>query len=97
MKKVWLVDKMEFYVFAVGILTFGHLEDEDKSVVPIEILDLHRTTTYVGTGLANIFGERTPCKKLADLHPGQGNLLERNDFLRCTKPLFTSQNRVETS
>jgi hypothetical protein len=26
-----------------------------------------RTSTYVGTGLANIFGERTPCKKMADL------------------------------
>jgi hypothetical protein len=29
---------------------------------------------YVGTGPANIFWEKTPCKKLADLHPGQGNL-----------------------
>jgi hypothetical protein len=35
---------------------------------------------YVGTGPANIFGERTPCKKLADLHPRQGNLLQRNNF-----------------
>jgi hypothetical protein len=27
-----------------------------------------------------IFWERTPCKKLADLHPWQGNLLQRNNF-----------------
>jgi hypothetical protein len=40
---------------------------------------------------ANIFGERTPCKKSADLHPRQGNLFQRNNFS------FTSQNRVETS
>jgi hypothetical protein len=39
-----------------------------------------RTITYVGTGLANIFGERTPCKKLADFYPRQGNLLQRNNF-----------------
>jgi hypothetical protein len=39
-----------------------------------------RICTYVGTGLANILGERTPCKKLADLHPRQGNLLQRNNF-----------------
>jgi hypothetical protein len=31
------------------------------------------------------------------LHPRQGNLLQRNNFLRSTKPLFTSQNRAETS
>jgi hypothetical protein len=31
--------------------------------------------TLGGTGLANILGERTPCKKLADLHPRQGNLI----------------------
>jgi hypothetical protein len=35
---------------------------------------------YVGTGLANILEERTPCKKSADLHPTQGNLLQRNNF-----------------
>jgi hypothetical protein len=40
-------------------------------VFGIEVLDLeqvcwHRSCHY--------FGERTPCKKLADLHPGQGNV-----------------------
>jgi hypothetical protein len=45
----------------------------------------HRNLTfriykYVGAGLANIFGERTPCEKLADLYPRQGNLLQRNIF-----------------
>jgi hypothetical protein len=35
---------------------------------------------YVGTGPANIFGEKTPCKKLADLHPRQGNSLQRYHF-----------------
>jgi hypothetical protein len=40
----------------------------------IEILDLEQVC------LANIFGERTPCNKLADLHPRQGNLLQRNNF-----------------
>jgi hypothetical protein len=51
---------------------------------------------YVGTGLANILGERTPCKN------GPISTLEKiiyfkgTIFLRSTKPLFTSQNRVET-
>jgi hypothetical protein len=35
---------------------------------------------YVGTGPVNIFWERTPCKKSADLHPRQGNLLQRNNI-----------------
>jgi hypothetical protein len=35
---------------------------------------------YVGIGLANILGERTPCKKFADLHLRQGNLLQRNNI-----------------
>jgi hypothetical protein len=60
---------------------------------------------YVGTGPANILGERTPCNKSSDLHPGQGNLLHRDKviyftgtiFLWSTKFLFTSQNRVEIS
>jgi hypothetical protein len=52
---------------------------------------------YVGTGLANIFGERTPCKKLADLHPRQGNYFKGTLFQRSTKPLFASQNRMEIS
>jgi hypothetical protein len=33
----------------------------------------------------NVFGERTPLKKLADLHPRQGNLLQRNKFLGVYK------------
>jgi hypothetical protein len=61
-----------------------------KRVSNIEILDLEQ-------GLASIFGERTPCKKLANLHPRHGNLLQRNNFRRSTEPLFTSQNRVEIS
>jgi hypothetical protein len=35
---------------------------------------------YGPPGLPNILRERTPCKKLADLHPRQGNLLLRNNF-----------------
>jgi hypothetical protein len=31
---------------------------------------------YVGTGPADILGERTTCKKLSDLHPR----LQRNNF-----------------
>jgi hypothetical protein len=31
-------------------------------------------------GPVNIFGERTPRKILADLHPREGNLLQRNIF-----------------
>jgi hypothetical protein len=33
---------------------------------------------YVGTGPANIFGESG--KKLYDLHPRQGNVLQSNTF-----------------
>jgi hypothetical protein len=47
-----------------------------------------RTSTYVGTGLASIFGERAPCKKLADLSPRQGNLLQRNNFSAVYKTSF---------
>jgi hypothetical protein len=43
------------------------------------------------------FRERTPCKKLADLHPRQGNLLQKKIFQGSTNPLLTSQNRVEIS
>jgi hypothetical protein len=48
-------------------------------------------------GPANFFGERTPCKEWADLHPGQGNLLQKECFQRFSKPVLTSQNRVEIS
>jgi hypothetical protein len=38
-------------------------------------------------------GERTPCKKLADLRPRQGNLLQRNYFSAVYKTSlhFTKQ------
>jgi hypothetical protein len=60
-------------------------------VFSIEILELD----HVGTGPANLFGKRTPCKKSADLHPRQGNLLQRNNFSVAYKT--SSQNRVEIS
>jgi hypothetical protein len=43
------------------------------------------------------WAKKTPCKKLADLHPRQGNLLQRYHFQGSAKPLFTWQNRVEIS
>jgi hypothetical protein len=46
-------------------------------------LSLRVNTTeleQVCTGPENIFGERTPCKKLADHHPRQGKLLQTNNF-----------------
>jgi hypothetical protein len=64
---------------------------------PIEILVFTRTSIFVCTGPANIFGERTPCKKMADVHPRKGNLLQRNNLQGCIKSLFASQNRVEIS
>jgi hypothetical protein len=53
-----------------------------------------RTSTYV---LQILFGGKTPCKKLADLHPRQGNLIQRTVFSGLQNTLFTSQNRVEIS
>jgi hypothetical protein len=51
---------------------------------------------YVCTGPANILLERTPRKKLADLHPTEKIIyFEGTIFQSSTKPLFTSQNRVE--
>jgi hypothetical protein len=48
--------------------------------------------------LLQTFWAKKPCKKHADLHPRQGNLLRWKIFLQgSTEPLFTSQNRVETS
>jgi hypothetical protein len=40
---------------------------------------------YVGKGPANIFGEKPLYKKLADLHPRQGNSLQRNNFSKVYK------------
>jgi hypothetical protein len=39
--------------------------------------------------------KKSPGKKSADLHPRQGNLLHRNILQGSTKPLFTTQNRLE--
>jgi hypothetical protein len=37
-------------------------------------------------------------KKTADFHPRQGNLLQKKTFLQgSTKPLVTTQNRLEAS
>jgi hypothetical protein len=65
---------------------------------PIEILNLEQVCMYVGTGHANILGERTPCKKSADLPLRQGNLLQRKPFSAVYKTsLHFTKNRVETS
>jgi hypothetical protein len=45
----------------------------------IEILRLHGTST-LALVLQIFFGETTPCKKSADLHLRQANLLQRNNF-----------------
>jgi hypothetical protein len=50
--------------------------------------------------LFQTFWAKNPSKKSADLHPRQGKLhaMYIGTFLQgSTKPLFTSQNRVETS
>jgi hypothetical protein len=43
------------------------------------------------------FWAKKPCKKSAHLHPRQGNLLHWDILQGSTKPLFTTQNRVEIS
>jgi hypothetical protein len=43
------------------------------------------------------FGRKKTCKKSADLHPRQGNLLHCSILQDSTKPLFTTQNRVGIS
>jgi hypothetical protein len=43
------------------------------------------------------FWHKKPCKKAADLHPRQGNLLQRNIFTGLNETsLFKTQNRLET-
>jgi hypothetical protein len=42
--------------------------------------NLRNKTSMFANGPVNIFGERTPRKILADLHPREGNLLQRNIF-----------------
>jgi hypothetical protein len=41
------------------------------------------------------FLAKKACKKSADLHPRQGNLLQRHIFTGLNKPLLTAQNRLE--
>jgi hypothetical protein len=52
---------------------------------------------FVGTGPANIFGERIPCKKCLSYILDEIIYFEGTTFQPPTKPLFTSQNRVEIS
>jgi hypothetical protein len=51
---------------------------ENRGVSPIEI-------AHVLAALANILGEKKPCKNSADLHPRQGNLLQWNIFTGLNK------------
>jgi hypothetical protein len=43
------------------------------------------TSSELASALPNILGEKKPCKKSADLHPGQGNLLQWNIFIGLNK------------
>jgi hypothetical protein len=48
-------------------------------------------TTFERTNIGQIvFVSKNPCKKSADLHPRQGNLLQRNFLQGSTKPLLTT-------
>jgi hypothetical protein len=47
--------------------------------------NLRTRTRMLAQVLKRFFGERTPCKKLADLHLRQGNLLQRNKFSEVTQ------------
>jgi hypothetical protein len=60
----------------------------------IEILVLERTCLSCS---CKHFGQKTPCKKSADLHPRQGNLLQWNIFTGLNKIYLHLKNRVETS
>jgi hypothetical protein len=51
----------------------------------------------VGTSLANILGERTPCKKLVISTLDKVIYFRGTIILWSAKPLFISQNRVEAS
>jgi hypothetical protein len=60
----------------------------------IEILVLERVCLSYS---CKHFGQKNSCKKSADLHPRQG-IYYIGTFLQSSiKPLFYSQNRVETS
>jgi hypothetical protein len=72
---------------------FVYIEGK-QFVSRIEILDLAQVCWYRS---CKHFGRKKPCKKSADLHHRQGNLLHWNILQGSTKPLFTTQNRVEIS
>jgi hypothetical protein len=55
------------------------------------------TRTSMYALVQQTFLAKNPCKKSADLHPRQGNLLQRNILQGSMKPLFTKQNSLETS
>jgi hypothetical protein len=56
----------------------------------IEILELEQVCLH--WYCKYFFGKEYREKKLADLQPRQGNLLQRSNFQGSTKPLFTPQN-----
>jgi hypothetical protein len=45
--------------------------------------NLRSRTSMLAQALQIFWGKETPCKKLADLHPRQGNLLEKEHFYRA--------------
>jgi hypothetical protein len=51
----------------------------------IEILDLEQVCWHRS---CKHFGRKNPCKKSADLHPRQGNLLHWNIFTGLNKTSF---------
>jgi hypothetical protein len=50
------------------------------------------TRTTIFALVQQAYLAKKPCKKSADLHPRQGNILQRNILKGLTKPLFTTQN-----
>jgi hypothetical protein len=59
-----------------------------------------KTRTSIFALLQQKLCGKSLCKTLADLLHRQGTLLQRNNFTGvylCSKPLFTSQNRMEIS
>jgi hypothetical protein len=56
-----------------------------------------RTRKNVGPGLANIFGERTPCKNWLISTLDKAIFFKGTIFQQSTKSLFASQNGVEIS
>jgi hypothetical protein len=51
----------------------------------------------IGPWSSKHFWRKKPSKKSANLHPRQGNLLQRNIFTELKKTLVTTQNGLETS